>query len=401
MTLGNFDEDSQKSGEGNIEDLVSDSSSAEGERLEWGKGNIDGFQVLGNVGSSRLSLATVDDRFVADEEEKEKCQGFADQPEVHIIDNDLFMETKNVLEKRNSRATSEGSSRRVSRKDSIQKKDGKSKDSGFFDSQVVGDQGLQGRKYSEEDCLELLKKSERGGSRKSLRFSAIEDENILDGTNQQYPENKNVGGDQSQDKYIVESSGRRRSVNLTKLEDVLQKQAEFASPLNGNPESLENLTPNRLKKRDNQARCDRIEPRLEQSQVFTPGRSSLKSTSRILARSIPDMTGSQKRVSFIGRAEAPKQQTQPSRAALRKKVSFTEEGSLHGQAQDQFGLPKESDQMETGTQDEDSSEDAYDEVKNNMSSAWMKVWGSIFVIGYVFACKMFVDNGYQPQPMRA
>jgi hypothetical protein len=99
----------------------------------------------------------------------------------------------------------------------------------------------------------------------------------------------------------------------------------------------------------------------------------------------------------MGRADSPKQQTTPPRAVLRKKVSFTEEGRARGEAQDQSGLPKESDLLETGGQDEDSLEDAaFDEVKNNMSSAWMKVWGSIFAIGYVFACKMFVDNGYQP-----
>jgi hypothetical protein len=206
------------------------------------------------------------------------------------------METKNVLEKRRSRATSEGSSRRVSRKDSILKKDGKSKDSGFFDSGVVGDQGLQGRKYSGEDRVDLLKRSGGGGSRKSLRFSAIEDENILKSANWESPENKNVWGKQSQDKYIVEDSDRRRSVNLVKLEDVLlQKEAEFSITLNENGGSLENLTPSRLKKIDGNARCariDRIEPRLEQSEVFTPGRSSLKLSSRIIGRSIPDMTGS-------------------------------------------------------------------------------------------------------------
>jgi hypothetical protein len=102
----------------------------------------------------------------------------------------------------------------------------------------------------------------------------------------------------------------------------------------------------------------------------------------------------------MGRADPPKQQTTPPRAALRKKVSFTEKDRTQGEAQDQSRLQKESGQLETGSQDEDSSEDAtYDEVKNNMSSAWMKVWGSIFVISYVFACKMFVDNGYQPMQL--
>lgn len=94
----------------------------------------------------------------------------------------------------------------------------------------------------------------------------------------------------------MEDSDRRRSVNLVKLEDVLlQNESGFSIPLNENRGSLENLTPSRLKKIDGNARCariDRIEPRLEQSEVFTPGRSSLKLSSRIMGRSIPDLTGS-------------------------------------------------------------------------------------------------------------
>lgn len=94
----------------------------------------------------------------------------------------------------------------------------------------------------------------------------------------------------------MENSDRRRSVNLVKPEDILlQKEAGFAFPVNENRGSLENLTPRRLKKIDGNARCARIaiiEPRLEQSVVSTPGRSSLKLSSRIISRSIPDITGS-------------------------------------------------------------------------------------------------------------
>jgi hypothetical protein len=177
------DYDSQKSGSPDTHDLVSNSSSAEAETLEWANRKTSTDKVFPCIGSSRLSLATVDDRFLVDQKEKDWCGGFADQPEVCIIDNDLFGETKNVLEKRRSRATSEGSSRRVSRKDSILVKNGKSKDFGFFDTGVVGGGGVGGRKYSEEDLVDLLKRSEGGSSRKSLRFSAIEDENILQSAN--------------------------------------------------------------------------------------------------------------------------------------------------------------------------------------------------------------------------
>lgn len=46
--------------------------------------------------SSRLSMATVDDFFVADEKEKRQNEVFADQPNVTIVDADLGMDTKKL-----------------------------------------------------------------------------------------------------------------------------------------------------------------------------------------------------------------------------------------------------------------------------------------------------------------
>jgi hypothetical protein len=170
--------------------------------------------------SSRLSMATVDDFFVADEKEKRQNEVFADQPNVTIVDADLGMDTKKLKSSKKEKKKV-GSVKNL--RSSILKSN----------KETLAEFEMKSLTYRHESPMRRAATGNSPPNPKSIRFSAVDQDDILDESNVEKLNKSNLSreelANQGSEKFVI-GQGQRKSVNMVTMEDFVLNKVSPDSP---------------------------------------------------------------------------------------------------------------------------------------------------------------------------
>lgn len=205
------------------------------------------------VGSKRLSLATVDQCFIADNKEKKLIEKYADQPYVQIVDDMLEQETKRVIKKKKS----------FNQNDSLNS------------SSILKKKSL------------LSLGSEVNTSRKSIKFANIEESNIVNISDLERdtdtPVNKVLFTPD------LSKRGSRGSINLLKVKPTnkyhSQNKIQEGSPNNPIIGSLDNLSMESIDEESEDLEKVEIEQMIAQKEKKKKGSILVTRSPMVMAKS--------------------------------------------------------------------------------------------------------------------